>query len=134
MVSLTDEMIDAIKTVKVFPLATSSADGVPNVAPMGAVWVAEPDTVWIMNNFMQKTIKNLKENNRAALFVYGAGVKGCFQIKGDVTIVDSGESYKKAKDMMDKMKPGLPGRSLLIISVKEVFSCMPGPDAGKKIL
>ncbi len=134
MVSLTDEMITAMKVVKVFPMATSSANGVPNVVPMGAVWVIEPDTIWIMDNFMNKTMQNLKENNQVALFVYGAGVQGCFQIKGNVTITHDGEKYEKAKNMMENRKPGLPMRSLIIISITEVFTCMPGPDAGTKIL
>ncbi|MBN1167984.1 MAG: pyridoxamine 5'-phosphate oxidase family protein [Methanospirillaceae archaeon] len=134
MVSLTDEMIHAIREIKVFPLATASADGTPNVAPMGAVFVAAPDTIWIMDNYMNKTMQNVKENKKAALYVYGAGVKGCFQIKGDVSVVSSGEQYEKAKELVESIKPGLPKRSLVILSITEVFSCMPGSDAGKKIL
>ncbi len=133
MVSLTDEMIHAIREIRVFPLATASADGTPNVAPMGAVFVAQPDTIWIMDNYMNKTMKNIKENGKAALYVYGTGVKGCFQIKGDVSVVSSGEQYEKAKEMVESLKPGLPKRSLVILSITEIFSCMPGSDAGNKI-
>jgi len=35
--------------------------------------------------------------------------------------------------VLDK-KPGLPAKSLLIMKITEVFECMPGPSAGKKLL
>ena len=38
------------------------------------------------------------------------------------------------KKMVHEKKPGLPAKSLLIMKITEVFDCMYGPAAGKKIL
>ncbi|NLV27356.1 MAG: pyridoxamine 5-phosphate oxidase [Methanomicrobiales archaeon] len=134
MVALTQVMKDAFEAVKVFPLATASKAGVPNVAPMGSVFLMDDETIWIGDNFMKKTLQNVLENPKAAIYVYGAGAKGCFQIKGDVTVKTSGEEHAKMKAMIQEKKPNLPAKSLLILNITEVFECMPGAEAGNKLL
>jgi len=134
MARLTDEMIEAFKYVKNFPLATASKDGDPNVAPMGAVFLIDPETIWIGNQFMKTTIKNVEENPRAALYVWGPGVKGCYKIKGDVSVESSGEDYEKMKDMVQKVKPHLHCKSLLVMKITGAYDCKPGPDAGKQLV
>jgi Predicted flavin-nucleotide-binding protein structurally related to pyridoxine 5''-phosphate oxidase len=66
--------------------------------------------------------------------VYGPGAKGCYQIKGDITVKTSGEEHAKMKAMIHEKKPNLPAKSLLIFKITDVFECMPGADAGKKLL
>ena len=134
MAALTPEMIEAFHNVKTFPLATASKDGIPNVAPMGSVFLVDPETIWIGDNFMLKTLKNVLENPKAALYVYGQGAKGCYQIKADVVVKTSGEEHARMKEMIQEKKPNLPAKSLLILRITEVFECMPGADAGKKLI
>lgn len=134
MTALTPEMKEAFDVVKVFPFATASKAGVPNVAPMGSVFLIDDETIWIGDNFMQKSLANVLENPKAALYVYGAGAKGCFQIKADVTVKTSGDEHAKMKAMIHEKKPNLPAKSLLILKITEVFDCMPGAGAGKQIL
>lgn len=134
MAALTPVMIEALNAVKVFPLATASKDGVPNVAPMGSVFLIDPETIWIGDNFMHKSLKNVLENPRAAIYIYGPGAKGCFQVKGDVTVKTSGAEHAKMVEMIHKMKPNLPAKSLLIMKITSVFECMPGADAGKQLV
>jgi predicted pyridoxine 5'-phosphate oxidase superfamily flavin-nucleotide-binding protein len=38
------------------------------------------------------------------------------------------------KKMVQDKKPGLPAKSLLVMKITEVYECMPGPAAGKKLL
>ncbi len=134
MVQMTDEVIEAIGKMKAFPLATASKDGIPNVAPMGAYRIKDPGTIWIQDNFMNKTLANVEENPKAAVYIYGDGAKGCYQIKADVTVVKSGPELDEMKAYIEERKPGLPGKGLLILKVTGVFQCMPGPEAGKKLL
>ena len=133
MARLTEDMIEAFESVKNFPLATASKDGDPNVAPMGAVFLMDPETIWIGNQYMKTTIRNVEENPRASFYVWGPGVKGCFKIKGDVTVVSSGDDYEKMKDMVRKVKPHLLCKSLLVMKITGVYDCRPGPDAGKQL-
>jgi predicted pyridoxine 5'-phosphate oxidase superfamily flavin-nucleotide-binding protein len=83
---------------------------------------------------MQKTLANVKENPHAAIFLYDSESKKCVQVKGKIDVKTSGEEYEKMKKMVHEKKPGLPAKSLLIMKITEIFECMPGPAAGKKIL
>jgi predicted pyridoxine 5'-phosphate oxidase superfamily flavin-nucleotide-binding protein len=134
MVKLTEEITEAFSNVKLVPLSTASKTGIPNVAPMGTVYLKDPETVWILDNFMNKTAANIAENPKASVYLYGEGIKGCCQIKGDAEIVSSGEAYEEAKKIFLAKNPNLPAKGLVIIKVTDVYDCMPGPDAGSKIL
>jgi uncharacterized protein len=134
MVSLTPEMMELIRTTRYFPLATASADGDPNVVPVGSVFLIDPETIWIGNQFMDATITNVKENPRASIVVWTQGVKGCLKVKADVTVKEEGEDYEKMKEMVSAKRADLKCRSLLVLKVTEVFECSSGKDAGKKLL
>lgn len=134
MVKLTTEMVEAFNSTKYFPLATASKSGDPNVAPVGSVFLMDPETIWIGNQFMDTTVKNVQENPRASLYVWTQGVKGCLKIKADVTVASSGEDYEKMKGMVSARKAELKCRSLLILKITEVYDCASGPNAGKKLI
>ena len=134
MVALTAEMKELFSKVKLFPVATASRKGVPNVAPIAFVILTGDDTIWMADNFMNKTLANVKENPHAAIYIYDSDMKKCCQIKGSVEVRTSGSDYEKMKKMVHDKKPGLPAKSLLIMKVTEIFECMPGPAAGKKIV
>ncbi len=127
-------MMELIRNTRYFPLATASVDGDPNVVPVGSVYIIDPETIWIGNQFMDATIKNVKENPRASINVWTQGVKGCLKIKADVTVKEEGEDYDKMKEMVSAKRADLKCRSLLILKITEVFDCTSGKDAGKKLL
>lgn len=134
MAKLTTEMIELFNSTKYFPLATASKDGDPNVAPVGSVFLMDPETIWIGNQFMDMTLKNVMENPRASLNVWTQGVKGCLKIKADVRVVSSGEEYEKMKGMVSAKKAELKCRSLLVLKITEVYDCASGPGAGKRLV
>ncbi len=133
MALLTAELKEQIAKAGVCHLVTASKFGVPNAAPMGAYWVRENDTVWIANNFMNKTAANLKENPQVSFLVWNRDLGNCFQLKGTAVVEKGTDDFKIMKELLDAKKPGLPGKELVKITVKEVFTCMPGPNAGKKL-
>ena len=90
MVKLTAELKEAISKMKVFPVATATKDGTPNVIPIAVVELVDDETLWITDNFMNKTLSNLRTNPKIALYVWGPEIKGCFQIKGVASIRTSG--------------------------------------------
>ena len=134
MVNLTPEMKETMKKNTLFPVATASKAGMPNVAPIAFIHIVSDDTIWLADNFMNKTLANVKENPRIAVYAWDADAKRCFQIKGAVEVKTSGPDYEKMREMVHSKKPGLPAKSLLIMKVTDVFTCVPGPDAGKKVL
>ncbi|MDD1704448.1 MAG: pyridoxamine 5'-phosphate oxidase family protein [Methanoregula sp.] len=134
MAKLSAEMKEAFGKMKIFPVATASQDGTPNVVPIGVVEVVGDDTIWITDNFMNKSLENLKTNPKIALYLWGPEIKGCFQIKGQATVRTSGLDFDAMKAKINRKNPALPARSLIIMKITEVFDCQPGPNAGKKIL
>jgi predicted pyridoxine 5'-phosphate oxidase superfamily flavin-nucleotide-binding protein len=134
MTKLTAEMKEAFQKMKVFPVATASKDGIPNVIPIGIVELVDDETIWITDNFMNKTLSNLRVNPKIAIYIWGPEIKGCFQIKGVTSIKTSGKEYDEMKEKINKKNPALPARSLVIVRITEVFECKPGPTAGSKLL
>jgi len=139
MVKLTPDMKEDIKKVKVLPLATASKNGTPNVIPIGIAEIddsdANDDYIHVMNNFFLKTIVNLKENPKAAFYIWSPDTTGCIQIKGEVVdIAGKGSIYDDMTNRVAAMKPGLPMKEIIRIRVTEVFNCKSGKEAGQKII
>jgi predicted pyridoxine 5'-phosphate oxidase superfamily flavin-nucleotide-binding protein len=51
-----------------------------------------------------------------------------------VEVVSSGPDYEKAKAIAKAERETLPAKNLLRMTVTEVYSVAPGPDAGKRLL
>lgn len=134
MTALTEEIKTAFATMKAFPVATSSADGWPNVVPIGFVELVDDETIWIADNFMKKTLANIKENPKLSLYVWGPETKGCFQIKGDVELKTIGADFEKMQETVRSKMAKAPAKGLLIVKIREVFQCAAGPSAGDKLL
>jgi len=134
MVNLTMEMKEVFSQQKVFAVATASKKGIPNVAPVAMVQLIADDTIWIGDNYMVKTLANVKENPHLALYAWDPEKRRCFQIKGTVTVKTSGAEYEKIKARIKEKGPHYPAKGILIVSITEVYECTPGSAAGKKIL
>jgi uncharacterized protein len=134
MTVLSEEMKKVFTKVKVFGVATASSHGIPNVAPMATVMLHGDDTIWIGDNYMCKTLENLKENPVMAIYAWDPESKQCLQIKGEVTIRTEGAEYEAIKAQIKAKNEAYPAKSLIILKVTEVFTCTPGKDAGKKLV
>lgn len=134
MTALTEEMKTAFAKMKAFPVATASKDGWPNVVPIGFVELIDDETIWIADNFMKKTLANIKENPKISIYVWGPETNGCFQIKGDVKLKLFGADFEKMQETVRAKMAKAPAKGLMIVKIREVFQCAPGPDAGKKLL
>jgi len=128
------EMKEVFSQQKVFAVATASKKGIPNVAPVAMVQLIADDTIWIGDNYMVKTLANVKENPHLALYAWDPEKRRCFQIKGTVTVKTSGAEYEKIKARIKEKGPHYPAKGILIVSITEVYECTPGSAAGKKIL
>ncbi len=132
MVKLTEEVKESIKGVKNIFLATSSKAGVPNVIPMGAFKVIDDERILLSDQFMQKSLSNMKENPRIAIAYWGE--KGGFQIKGTVTLHTDDQVFKDDVAWVKGIKATLNPKTAIVMNVTDVYVVKPGPDAGKKIL
>ena len=133
MAKLTQDILDQMKNQKVYALATASKDGVPNVVPVGMLIPKEDGTIWIIDNYFGKTIANMEENPKAAFYVWNPECKESWQVKGTLSIEDSGVDYEAAVAFAHSIKEIFPAKHLVKMTVDEIYYVTPGDHAGKKI-
>ena len=132
MVKLTEEIKESLTGVKTIYLATCSADGIPNVVPMGAFKLLDDETMLISDQYMNKTLKNVTGNPHAAISYWGD--KGGFQIKGTISAHTNDQVFKDNVEWMKVRMPKLTPKGALLMKITDVFSIKPGAEPGKKIL
>jgi hypothetical protein len=120
------------KSHKYFALATASKDGVPNVVPIGFLWVANDKEIWVIDNYMNKTLANIKENPVAAVYALAGEGHDCIQVKGACRYFDFGPDYEAAVKMAHEKNPAFPAKGLIKIAVTDVYDTAPGEHAGMK--
>lgn len=134
-IELTAEMKECLKAQGIVPLATASKDGVPNVVPIGMIFPGEDGRIWIIDNFMGKTLKNIEENPVVSFYLWSPQYKdGCWQVKGKAKVINSGEDYQKAVTIAHSKMEAAPAKNLIKVCITDIYSVAPGPDAGKKVL
>ncbi len=117
---------------KYFALATASKEGVPNVVPIGFLWVENEHEIWVIDNYLNKTLTNIKENPVASVYAIGGDGHQCVQVKGAVRYCTAGPEYQKAHDLAKKKNEMYPAKGLVRIIVTDIYNTTPGSDAGKK--
>lgn len=133
MARITEEMKQVIEEAKVFAVATASEDGEPNVVSIAFGKVLGEEEILLVDNFMKKTMENLKTNPRAAVSVWKTGDSKGYQFKGDVRIETSGRNFEDGVKMVKAKEPELNPKAVVIVTVESIYSITPGPDAGKLI-
>ncbi len=133
MAIINDEIRAVFEKNRVFPVATAARDGTPNVAPIAFVQLVGGDEIWVGDNFMKKTLANVRENPKMSIFAWDPDSKKCFQVKGSVEVRTEGPEYEKMRAAMKAKNEAYPAKGLLVLRVEEAFTCTPGPDAGNRI-
>jgi predicted pyridoxine 5'-phosphate oxidase superfamily flavin-nucleotide-binding protein len=133
MGKLSTALKNAIEKAELFPLATASDSGLPNVVPIKFVLIENDDELWLVDNFMGKTLQNLQQNPAAALNILIPDDNISFQIKGHTRIETEGENYQRMRDVVLKVKPDAPAKSLIVMDITEIFDCWPGKTIGQRL-
>ncbi|MFO7667688.1 MAG: pyridoxamine 5'-phosphate oxidase family protein [Desulfobacterales bacterium] len=135
MAKMTERMIELFKKVPNAILATSTVDGTPNAVPVGAKKIIDSETILISDQFLKKTLANLKVNPKMAI-TFWEGHEG-YQLKGSVAIETTGQRYEDTAKWIEELgnKAGFPLKSkgAVILKIEEIYSVAPGPGAGKKL-
>jgi len=129
---MNEAMMDAIEKDKLIFLATANDENMPNVVPIGFARPLDNKTVLIVDNYMNKTHKNLEKNPKAS-FVLGDVRKCPYQFKGTVQIFESGKYFDEAVDWAQSVMTKLNPKAAILLKVEEIYSVEPGPEAGKRV-
>lgn len=134
MTAALDEVVKAaLAGMRIVPVATASAAGVPNVVPLRFVRAVDDGTIVMADNYMSKSARNLQENPQLALTVWDSASKQAFQIKGHAETLTSGPVFDETAAWVSAEKPELKTKAAVVVKVTNVFVCQPGPDLGKDI-
>lgn len=133
MPKLNSEIQEIFGKQDVFPVATAALDGTPNVVPMSFVKVLDEDTLLIVDNFMNKTRKNLEENPVMAVSIWDMQSGKSYQIKGNTTFVGSGKIFEDAKAWVVAKMPILQPKAAVVLKVEKIYNCSPGPNIGQEL-
>ena len=133
MGKLSNVVKDAIEKAELYPFATASTSGLPNVIPIKLVFIENDNELWLVDNFMTKTIQNLQQNPAAALNVMIPDDKISYQIKGHTRIETKGDNYNRMRETVLKANPDHPAKSLVIKHITEIFDCWPGISIGNRL-
>ncbi len=134
MAVMPQECQDLINNAYAAALSTCS-DGVPNVVPVSMKQVGDAETGMVSDQYMNKTLANLRANPQAALSAWND--EGGFQVKGSVTYENEGPRYEQVaaqvKEILSSMGYDYTSKGVCYIHVEEVYSVTPGEGAGSRI-
>ena len=135
MAALTERMKEIFNNQSGYVFATSSKAGVPNSVPVNAVKLLDDETILVSDQFLNKTLANLKENPSVAMCFWEM-FEG-YQIKGEAEIVTEGKLFEETaawiKAVGESMGFPLKSKGAVVIKIKDIYAVSPGPDAGKKV-
>jgi hypothetical protein len=135
MAKMTERMKELFDKVRPVVLSTASIDGIPNAVPVGAKKIIDDETILISDQFLNKTLANMKANPKVAV-TYWEGREG-YQLKGTVTIETTGKRFEETAQWIEEMsnKAGFPlkSKAAIILKIEEIYAIAPGPGAGKKL-
>lgn len=99
-------------------LATVMPDGRPNVIGVASVKVVDEDKLLVTDNFMNQTVKDIKNNPNVVLVVWDKDMNG-FKLVGTAEYFDKGEWLNKVKAMPENR--GLPTKGAILVKVDLVI-------------
>lgn len=135
MAQMSEKVQEMFAKTPLAVVATATANGIPNAVPIAMKQVVDAETLLISDQFFHKTHDNLAENPRVAI-TFWEGNDG-YQIKGSVTLQDSGELYEKTAAWVEEAGKAigapLKSKGIAVVKVEEVYSIAPGPQAGARL-
>ena len=123
--------MEAFKCQRTIPMATVNEEGIPNVIYVGMWWWEDDETLCVVNNYLNKTLKNITETGWVSFVCYGKN--GSYQIKCKAEDVTSGPIYEKGKKIATDREKPYPGRSTIVCKVEEIYQGSGGKGAGQKL-
>ncbi|WP_319477802.1 pyridoxamine 5'-phosphate oxidase family protein [Marispirochaeta aestuarii] len=122
MAKLPTEVLTAIEKTNPTCIATSSADGVPNIVYVTYVKALDDQTMVVADNKFQKTRKNLEENPRLSVVVLDPDTRKSYQIKGKVDCALDGARYQEVVDWVHVKHPQMTPKAAFYMTVEEIYS------------
>jgi len=135
LVKVPEEVKAVFTDHRTIALGTCTRDGVPNTVFIGSWWWRDDETILVVDNFFNKTRRNLEKNPVASLVVWDRIKRASYQLKCSATIHTEGKDYEEAfKAERSRTDFYYPCKAIVLLSVDEVYHAMYGEGAGDRIV
>ena len=135
MAKIPQEVQDLFNKVDSVAFITAREDGQPNGCIVGMKKIIDDETIYLSDQFFNKTLANVKANPKVAVLFWGEG--GAYEIYGTARYVNEGEEFETqaawVNAAFEKMGAPITAKGGCYIAVGEVYTSAPGPNAGGKI-
>ena len=101
-------------------LATIDNEGKPYVIAVASVKVKDNEII-ITNNYMKKTIENLKNSPNVSLVVWNKDLEG-YKIQGIAEYFSEGEFFDFVKSLEENKNE--PCKGVIVIEINEIKKCV----------
>src|SRR6266478_1843504 len=132
---LPDEIKPAMQGVIPSHVVTCSRDGTPNATSISQVYYVDPDHVALSHQFFNKTVRNVRENPRAVVWVISPETFDAWDLEVEYDHSETSGPVFEAMDTIVGMKGIFKLRSAdiyRVISVtKNIGERIPLPDIDK---
>ena len=99
-------------------IATITPQGMPNIIGVASVKVINDNQILVTDNFMNQTIKDIKNSPHVAVLGWDKKMTG-YKLLGDAKYFDSGEYLMKVKAL--KENQNMPVKGALLITVRRII-------------
>lgn len=122
MAVITEDMKQFIENNRPSYVATTSAEGIPNVSPKRTIRVLDENHLAFADILSPKTRQNLKENNNVCVLLVNAQEARGYQFKGKAEYLTTGELFEKISAEIKERMPQFPAvQGVVKIKVDQIF-------------
>jgi len=112
---------------------TATLEGNPNINMIGLKKLQDDETIILADNYFNKTLANIRKNNKGTILTKRAEDKLWYQLKGTYEYINEGPKYEELKKWVKLVKEALPAKGMIIFKVEKIYNSIPGPNAGNLI-
>lgn len=130
---MNDDVKKLFNAQSIVAFGTADKKGKPNVIAVYWKKIVDDKTILFIDNFMNKTIKNIKENNKVCVSFWDAKNDEGYQIKGTAKYHTDGKLFEENKKWIKSINPNRNPKGVIEIKIEEIYSLKPGTNAGERI-
>ena len=136
MTRIPEEVQELFKKAPDVVFATANEQGQPNASIVGMKAILDDETVYLSDQFFNKTLANIKVNSKCSLVFWEKNE--AYQLYGTIEYVSDGNEVFAAQSewvnaAFEKMGMPIKAKGGCVIKITNVFTSKPGPTAGDKI-
>ena len=135
MAKIPQEAQDLFNNVSAVVFSTACSDGQPNSCIVGMKKIIDDETLYLSDQFFNKTLANVRENPKVCVAWWGEG--GAFEAYGMARYVNEGPEFEELRAWANEafQRKGMPitAKGGVFVDVFAVYNSSPGPQAGDQI-